>query len=109
MQLIHVELLLSTEDACINFCSTVKPSEDGKSNQWMVKKGISYFLITITGGVALSVVDDLSIYYACIRLADTGFLTAPGVVIMFHIVFTLAESNIYLVLAYLHETCLLFI
>ncbi|CAM8931573.1 hypothetical protein QQ045_022133 [Rhodiola kirilowii] len=48
-----------------NISSSGKPPEDGKSSKWMVKKGISYLLITITGGVALSAVDDLAIYYGC--------------------------------------------
>lgn len=74
----HLSMLMWTEGTCVTFFSTIKlkPPEDGKSSRWMIKKGISYLLITITGGVALSAVDDLSIYYACSRLVDTYVLTS---------------------------------
>uniref|UniRef100_A0A7N0U6F7 Uncharacterized protein n=1 Tax=Kalanchoe fedtschenkoi TaxID=63787 RepID=A0A7N0U6F7_KALFE len=48
-----------------NLSSSGKRPEDGKTSNWMVKKGVSYLLITTAGGVALSAADDLSIYYGC--------------------------------------------
>lgn len=55
--LIKFELLRS--------CSTTKPVEEGKSS--FVRKAVSFVLITVTGGVALSALDDLSIYHSCSR------------------------------------------
>ncbi|PKI41103.1 hypothetical protein CRG98_038631, partial [Punica granatum] len=43
--------------------STAQPVDEGKSN--FIRKAVSFVLITVTGGVALSALDDLAIYRAC--------------------------------------------
>lgn len=48
------------------YCSTTaQPVDDSKSN--FMRKAVSFVLITVTGGVALSALDDLAIYRACSR------------------------------------------
>ncbi|CAL1383366.1 unnamed protein product [Linum trigynum] len=50
--------------------SAAKPAEEGKSEASSFgRKAVSFVLITVTGGVALSALDDLSIYYGCTRKA----------------------------------------
>ncbi|XP_038876218.1 uncharacterized protein LOC120068500 isoform X1 [Benincasa hispida] len=44
--------------------SSIKPSEDGVNKSWG-RKAVSFVLITVTGGVALSALDDLAIYHSC--------------------------------------------
>ena len=45
--------------------------EKGKS---FGRKAVSFILITVTGGVALSALDDLSIYHSCSRYYSTLFI-----------------------------------
>lgn len=40
---------------------------DEKQGKYFARKAVSFVLITITGGVALSALDDLSIYHGCSR------------------------------------------
>ncbi|XP_031402760.1 uncharacterized protein LOC116212337 isoform X2 [Punica granatum] len=47
----------------LQFSSTAQPVDEGKSN--FIRKAVSFVLITVTGGVALSALDDLAIYRAC--------------------------------------------
>ncbi|XP_044502729.1 uncharacterized protein LOC123223573 isoform X1 [Mangifera indica] len=44
--------------------SSSKPLNDEKSESWG-RKAVSFVLITVTGGVALSALDDLAIYHSC--------------------------------------------
>uniref|UniRef100_A0A2P2JCU0 Uncharacterized protein LOC105125640 n=1 Tax=Rhizophora mucronata TaxID=61149 RepID=A0A2P2JCU0_RHIMU len=44
--------------------SNPKPADEGKSNS-VGRKAVSFMLITVTGGVALSALDDLAIYHGC--------------------------------------------
>lgn len=57
------DLLLSVACTC---SSSIKPSEDGVNRSWG-RKAVSFVLITVTGGVALSALDDLAIYRSCSR------------------------------------------
>lgn len=50
---------------CWRFRSSAQPSNEGKSG--FVRKAVSFVLITVTGGVALSALDDLIIYHDCSR------------------------------------------
>lgn len=45
--------------------STSKKSVDEETGKYYGKKAVSFVLITITGGVALSALDDLAIYHGC--------------------------------------------
>ncbi|KAI3434203.1 uncharacterized protein J3R85_006655 [Psidium guajava] len=45
------------------YSSSAQPSNEGKSG--FVRKAVSFVLITVTGGVALSALDDLIIYHDC--------------------------------------------
>ncbi|KAG7014597.1 hypothetical protein SDJN02_24776 [Cucurbita argyrosperma subsp. argyrosperma] len=44
--------------------SSVRPSEEGVNKSWG-RKAVSFVLVTVTGGVALSALDDLAIYHSC--------------------------------------------
>ncbi|XP_022157493.1 uncharacterized protein LOC111024183 isoform X2 [Momordica charantia] len=44
--------------------SSIKPAEEGVNKFWG-RKAVSFVLITVTGGVALSALDDLAIYHSC--------------------------------------------
>ncbi|KAJ7972585.1 Cytochrome oxidase assembly protein [Quillaja saponaria] len=44
--------------------SPVKPVDEEQSKAWG-RKAVSFVLITVTGGVALSALDDLAIYHGC--------------------------------------------
>ncbi|KAL5562009.1 hypothetical protein UlMin_031756 [Ulmus minor] len=44
--------------------SSAKPSDEGMSKS-LGRKAVSFLLITVTGGVALSALDDLAIYHSC--------------------------------------------
>ena len=46
--------------------STAKPVDEEKSKSFG-RKAVSFVLITVTGGVALSALDDLAIYQGCSR------------------------------------------
>lgn len=46
--------------------SSIKPAEEGVNKFWG-RKAVSFVLITVTGGVALSALDDLAIYHSCSR------------------------------------------
>ncbi|KAF6139188.1 hypothetical protein GIB67_040335 [Kingdonia uniflora] len=50
--------------------STAKPVEEEKSNKW-TRKVVPFVLLSITGGVALSAIDDLAIYSVCSRWKDS--------------------------------------
>ncbi|CAN1270148.1 hypothetical protein LINPERPRIM_LOCUS13819 [Linum perenne] len=60
-----IPLLKSSQRSHLS--SVAKPVEEGaKSEASSVgRKAVSFVLITVTGGVALSALDDLSIYYGC--------------------------------------------
>ncbi|KAL3728738.1 hypothetical protein ACJRO7_033340 [Eucalyptus globulus] len=45
------------------YSSSAQPSNEGKSGY--ARKAVSFVLITVTGGVALSALDDFAIYNAC--------------------------------------------
>ncbi|KAK7284156.1 hypothetical protein RJT34_18897 [Clitoria ternatea] len=42
---------------------------DEETSKYLGKKAVSFILITVTGGVALSALDDLAIYHGCSRKA----------------------------------------
>lgn len=48
------------------FHSNAKPVDEEKSRAFG-RKAVSFLLITVTGGVALSALDDLAIYQGCSR------------------------------------------
>lgn len=48
------------------FCSAAKSVDEEKSKSFG-RKAVSFVLITVTGGVALSALDDLAIYHSCSR------------------------------------------
>lgn len=51
------------------YCSvaaSAKTVDEGKT-KWFGRKAVNYLLITVTGGVALSALDDLIIYQSCSR------------------------------------------
>lgn len=48
--------------------SATKPVDGGKKGSFG-RKAVSFVLITVTGGVALSALDDLAIYHGCSRYA----------------------------------------
>lgn len=47
-------------------CSSAKPVDEGISKS-VVRKAVTFVLFTVTGGVALSALDDLTIYHSCSR------------------------------------------
>ncbi|KAL5155233.1 LINE-1 retrotransposable element ORF2 protein [Glycine soja] len=55
----------------ISILSTKKVDEE--TGKYYGKKAVSFFLITITGGVALSALDDLAIYHGCSRKSDRKY------------------------------------
>jgi hypothetical protein len=50
----------------LNYCSSAKNVDEDKGKSFS-RKAVSFVLITITGGVALSALDDLAIYHGCSR------------------------------------------
>ncbi|CAN0897693.1 hypothetical protein LINGRAHAP2_LOCUS19265 [Linum grandiflorum] len=66
-----IPLLKSSQRSYLS-SSVAKPVEEGakseassSSSSSIGRKAVSFVLITVTGGVALSALDDLSIYYGC--------------------------------------------
>jgi hypothetical protein len=47
-------------------CSSAKSDYEGKG-KWFGRKAVTFVLFTVTGGVALSALDDLFIYHSCSR------------------------------------------
>lgn len=47
-------------------CSSAKSDYEGNS-KWLGRKAVTFVLFTVTGGVALSALDDLFIYHSCSR------------------------------------------
>lgn len=62
---INLNLMYVTNAYKIACCSSATP-EEGKSKSFG-RKAVSFVLITVTGGVALSALDDLAIYHGCSR------------------------------------------
>lgn len=46
--------------------ASAKTLDEGQT-KWFGRKAVNYLLITVTGGVALSALDDLIIYQSCSR------------------------------------------
>jgi len=46
---------------------------DEETSKYYGRKAVSFILITITGGVALSALDDLAIYHGCSRYIELLF------------------------------------
>ncbi|KAJ8749141.1 hypothetical protein K2173_013748 [Erythroxylum novogranatense] len=47
------------------YSTTTKLADEGKSGGSFGRRAVSFVLITVTGGVALSALNDLAIYYGC--------------------------------------------
>ncbi|KAL6214476.1 hypothetical protein ACLB2K_013910 [Fragaria x ananassa] len=48
----------------VNVAASAKTLDEGQT-KWFGRKAVNYLLITVTGGVALSALDDLIIYQSC--------------------------------------------
>lgn len=55
-------------------CCSSKKNVDEEMNKSFGRKAVSFVLITVTGGVALSALDDLAIYQGCSRYIVFFFL-----------------------------------
>ena len=59
-------MVLDCEYHFLSSCSSMK-KVDEETGKYYGRKAVSFVLITITGGVALSALDDLAIYHGCSR------------------------------------------
>ncbi|KAF3961927.1 hypothetical protein ACB098_12G143600 [Castanea mollissima] len=59
-----ISLLKNSPTPASQLSSSAKPVDEGKSKSFS-RKAVSFVLITITGGIALSALDDLVIYNSC--------------------------------------------
>lgn len=84
-------------------CSSSK-SVDEEKGKSIGRKAVSFVLITVTGGVALSALDDLLIYHGCSRYASSSsqFLRLNFSERVFQAVFPNVGFN--LLLAYLTDS-----
>lgn len=74
------------------FCdSSAKPVDETKSKS-LGRKAVSFILFSVTGGVALSALDDLSIYHGCSRY-PMGFFDVFPYRLSYCVLFTLVVYN----------------
>ncbi|XP_020221279.1 uncharacterized protein LOC109803971 isoform X2 [Cajanus cajan] len=60
----NCKMVLDCDDHLLYCCSSTK-KVDEETGKYYGRKAVSFVLITITGGVALSALDDLAIYHGC--------------------------------------------